>query len=350
MKKISNSIPIFFGGFILGLLVKGFSKKYIGLVFRYLKSTSVWPFNRKCLFTSFEHQTHSSPHANSCIGINSPDAGVADSCKGCPNASVCASKQTTEKYEKIENLSKVKNIVLILSGKGGVGKSTISAQLSWCLSLRKLNVGLLDIDICGPSAPKMLGVHKDDVHVSANGWSPVYVNDYLSVMSTAFLLPQSDDAVIWRGPKKNGLIKQFLSDVIWGELDFLVIDTPPGTSDEHLSIVSYLKGSNVNGAIIVTTPQEIALQDVRKEINFCKKVDLNIIGVVENMGIIFKNSEHESSVRDMCNKMEVDYLDKIPWDEKLLYACDSGLPICEQFPSSPSSIGIEKLADILTKN
>lgn len=348
MRKISDKIAIFFGGFIFGVLIHDFSRKYARLIINRLKSIFLLPFYQKYNLTGSEYLKHSIPYVENCVGVDSPDAGTANSCIGCPNAPTCASKQATEKStEKIENLSKIKNIILILSGKGGVGKSTISTQLSWCLSSKKLNVGLLDIDICGPSAPKMLGVHNNDVHVSASGWSPVYVNDYLSVMSTAFLLPQSDDAVIWRGPKKNGLIKQFLSDVVWGELDFLIIDTPPGTSDEHLAIVSYLKGSNVNGALIVTTPQEIALQDVRKEINFCKKVDLNIIGVVENMGVIFKNSEQESSVKDMCNKMEVKYLDRIPWDDKMLYVCDLGLSICEKFPHSPSSTGIENLAYII---
>ncbi|KAH8583609.1 MRP like family ATpase of the SIMIBI class of P-loop GTpases [Cryptosporidium sp. chipmunk genotype I] len=348
MKITSNRIAIFFGGFISGVIFKDYFKTFSRLTINYLKSIFFSISYIKSNSVSSEYQTHFDTQVDNCVGIDSPDAGIAESCAGCPNASICASGQAKKKStEKIENLSKIKNIILVLSGKGGVGKSTISTQISWCLSSKKFNVGLLDIDICGPSAPKMMGVQNSDVHISANGWSPVYVNDYLSVMSTAFLLPQSDDAVIWRGPKKNGLIKQFLSDVVWGELDFLIIDTPPGTSDEHLSIVSYLNGSNVNGALIVTTPQEIALQDVRKEINFCKKVGLNILGVVENMGIIFKNAEHDSSVKDMCNNMEVEYLNKIPWDEQLLYVCDLGLSICEKFPQSPSSIGIEKLVDII---
>lgn len=351
MKKVSNKIAIFFGGFIFGILFKNSFKNFARLAISHLKSIFLTAFYIKNNSINFKYQTQSNSPVDNCVGVDSPDAGIADSCAGCPNSSICASGQARKKLaEEIENLSKIKNIILVLSGKGGVGKSTLSAQISWCLSSKKYNVGLLDIDICGPSAPKMMGVQNNDVHISANGWSPVYVNDYLSVMSTAFLLPQNDDAVIWRGPKKNGLIKQFLSDVVWGELDFLIIDTPPGTSDEHLSIVSYLKGSNVNGALIVTTPQEIALQDVRKEINFCKKVGLNIIGVVENMGIIFKNVEHESSVRDMCDNMQVEYLNKIPWDKELLFVCDLGISICEKFPQSPSSIEIKKLVDIIIKN
>lgn len=171
----------------------------------------------------------------------------------------------------IDKLSQVKHIILVLSGKGGVGKSTVSAQIAFTLASMNKQVGLLDVDICGPSIPRMLGLVGQEVHQSASGWSPVYVEDNLGVMSIGFMLPSNDDAIIWRGPRKNGLIKQFLTDVDWGQLDYLIIDTPPGTSDEHISIVQYLKSANVDGAIIVTTPQEVAMADVRKEINFCKK-------------------------------------------------------------------------------
>ncbi len=164
-----------------------------------------------------------------------------------------------------------------------MGKSTFSAQLSYALSAMEKQVGLLDIDICGPSVPKLMGLEGQQVHQSGAGWSPVYVEENLAVMSIGFLLDNPDDAVIWRGPKKNGLIKQFLRDVEWGALDFLVVDTPPGTSDEHLSITQYLKATHPDGAVVVTTPQELSLADVRKEINFCRKVGLPILGVVENM-------------------------------------------------------------------
>lgn len=176
----------------------------------------------------------------------------------------------------------------MLSGKGGVGKSTVAAQLAWSLAAKDAEVGLLDIDICGPSVPKMLGLEGQEIHQSNMGWSPVYVEENLGVMSIGFMLPNPDDAVIWRGPRKNGLIKQFLKDVHWGDLDYLVIDAPPGTSDEHISVAQFLRPcaqlcGNLAGAVIVTTPQEVALIDVRKEINFCKKTDIPILGVVENM-------------------------------------------------------------------
>jgi Mrp family chromosome partitioning ATPase len=180
-------------------------------------------------------------------------------------------------------LANVKHKILVLSGKGGVGKSTFATQLAYGLSARGAEVGLLDIDICGPSAPIMFGQVGQDVHRSNSGWSPVYVKEGLAVMSIGFLMQNPDDAVIWRGPRKNGLIKQFLTDTEWGNLDFLIVDAPPGTSDEHLSIVQYMKLAGIDGALVITTPQEVALADVRKEINFCAKVGVRVLGVVENM-------------------------------------------------------------------
>lgn len=223
------------------------------------------------------------PH---CPGTEAETAGKAAACEGCPNQEACATAPKgpdPDLIEIAERLSTVKHKVLVLSGKGGVGKSTFAAQLSFALAARDKQVGLLDIDICGPSIPKMLGLEGQEIHQSNLGWSPVYVEDNLGVMSIGFMLSDPDEAVIWRGPRKNGLIKQFLKDVYWGELDYLVVDAPPGTSDEHISIVQYLKVTDVDGAIIVTTPQEVSLIDVRKEINFCKKVGIPVLGVVENM-------------------------------------------------------------------
>jgi len=210
----------------------------------------------------------------------------------------------------------------------------------------------LDVDICGPSIPRLLGLEGEQVHHSNLGWSPVYVEDNLGVMSVGFMLNDPNDAVIWRGPKKNGLIKQFLRDVYWGELDYLVIDTPPGTSDEHLSITQYLKSSKIDGAIIVTTPQEIALMDVRKEINFCKKVGLPIIGVVENMsGFVCPNCKKESQIfppttggaQKMALEMNVPFLGRIPLDPQIARACDEGKFYMNAFPDSPATKEFEKV-------
>ncbi|KAF3598575.1 hypothetical protein F2Q69_00037848 [Brassica cretica] len=221
-----------------------------------------------------------------CPGPQSETAGKSDSCAGCPNQEVCATAPKGPDPDLVaiaERMSTVKHKILVLSGKGGVGKSTFSAQLSFALAGMDYQVGLMDIDICGPSMPKMLGLEGHEIHQSNLGWSPVYVEDNLGVMSIGFMLPNSDEAVVWRGPRKNALIKQFLKDVYWGEIDYLVVDAPPGTSDEHISIVQYLQATGIDGAIIVTTPQEVSLIDVRKEVSFCKKVGVPVLGVVENM-------------------------------------------------------------------
>lgn len=253
----------------------------------------------------------------------------------------------------------MKRKILVLSGKGGVGKSTVSAQLSFGFSARSMDVGLLDVDICGPSVPRMLGLLGQDVHQSSEGWSPIYVDDHLAVMSIGFMLPNQDDAIIWRGPRKNGLIKQFLTDVTWGELDALIIDTPPGTSDEHLSIVTYLQDAKIDGAIIVTTPQEVSLMDVRKEINFCRRVNLPVLGVVENMsGYCCPSCGHTERIfspstggaQVMCQQMEVPFLGSVPLDGRVAAAGDKGMPLAQLQPDGPVAKCIDKVIDaILTQ-
>ncbi|XP_024962264.1 cytosolic Fe-S cluster assembly factor NBP35 [Cynara cardunculus var. scolymus] len=304
-----------------------------------------------------------------CPGTQSEDAGKSDACAGCPNQEACASAPKGPDPDLVviaERMATVKHKILVLSGKGGVGKSTFSAQLSFALAAMDFQVGLLDIDICGPSIPKMLGLEGQEIHQSNLGWSPVFV-DSIGVMSIGFMLPDPDDAVIWRGPRKNGIIKQFLKDVYWGELDFLVVDAPPGTSDEHISIVQFLKETGIDGAIIVTTPQQVSLIDVRKEVSFCKKVGIKVLGVVENMSGLCqpvtdfkylkqsKNGDQEDVTRwameimkekapelldlvacsevfdssaggaaKMCRDMGVPFLGKVPLDPKLCKAAEEG--------------------------
>ncbi|XP_050301753.1 cytosolic Fe-S cluster assembly factor NUBP1 homolog isoform X2 [Anthonomus grandis grandis] len=284
-----------------------------------------------------------------CPGTQSDQAGKASACAGCPNQQICATgpKGPDPGIALVKDrLQNVKNKILILSGKGGVGKSTVTALLSRALAVEdnERNVAVLDIDICGPSQPRVLGVLDEQVHQSGSGWSPVYVDDNLSLMSIGFLLSSPDDAIIWRGPKKNNLIKQFLSEVDWGKLDYLLIDTPPGTSDEHLSAVTYLSQANLTGAIIVTTPQEVALLDVRKEIDFCRKTKINILGVVENMAEficpccqksaeIFKATT--GGVKKMCEELDVPFLGSLPLDPKVTRSCDEGKNFFEEVPDSP---------------
>ncbi|XP_076272161.1 NUBP iron-sulfur cluster assembly factor 1 [Rhynchophorus ferrugineus] len=295
-----------------------------------------------------------------CPGTQSDQAGKASACAGCPNQQICATgpKGPDPGIALVkERLGEVRNKILVLSGKGGVGKSTVTALLSRALAARdpNQNVAVLDIDICGPSQPRVLGVADEQVHQSGSGWSPVYVDDNLSVMSIGFLLASPDDAIIWRGPKKNGMIKQFLSEVDWGQLDYLLMDTPPGTSDEHLSAVTYLSQANLTGAILVTTPQEVALLDVRKEIDFCRKTNIKILGVVENMSKFIcpccaKESEifpaNTGGARGMCEELDVPFLGSLPLDPKVTRCCDEGKNFIEDLPDSPV---IKALDQIITR-
>lgn len=286
-----------------------------------------------------------------CPGTQSTDAGMVSACAGCPNQQICAAGTTKTVDPGIQlvkdRLDSVKHKILILSGKGGVGKSTLTALISRGIAQRhsELNVAVLDIDICGPSQPRVLGVNGEQVHQSGSGWSPVYVEDNLSVMSIGFLLSSADDAIIWRGPKKNGMIRQFLSEVDWGNLDYLLMDTPPGTSDEHLSAATYLAKAGLTGAIIITTPQEVALLDVRKELDFCRKVNINVLGVIENMSIfacpccqrvseIFPATT--GGAQRMCDEYNVPFLGTLPLDPKLARCCDEGRDYLTELPDSPA--------------
>ncbi|KAF8820080.1 putative cytosolic fe-s cluster assembling factor nbp35, partial [Cardiosporidium cionae] len=276
----------------------------------------------------------------SCPGVYSEQAGFSESCDGCPNQRLCASgdarKPDPTLAEGLKQLSNIKHKVLVLSGKGGVGKSTVSSQLAWVLQSRGFEVGLLDVDICGPSIPRMTGTIGRDVHLSADGWSPIYVEDNFAVMSIGFLLPDDDDAVIWRGPKKNALIRQFLTDVTWGELDFLIIDTPPGTSDEHLSIVTFLKEAGIDGAMVVTTPQEIALQDV----------NIPVLGVIENMSAsIFMPTS--GGAQKMADAMSVPFIGSIPMDPALLQATENGIHVESVTKDSAASQELSRIVDTM---
>ncbi|KAG1675996.1 Cytosolic Fe-S cluster assembly factor nubp1-A [Nymphon striatum] len=289
-----------------------------------------------------------------CPGTQSESAGKGSACQGCPNQTNCSSGAASAPDPDIallkEKLSGIKHKILVLSGKGGVGKSTFSSTLARGLALDdSIDVGVLDIDICGPSQPTILGVQGEQVHQSGSGWSPIFVEHNLAVMSVGFLLPNEDAAVIWRGPKKNGI------DVDWSELDYLVIDTPPGTSDEHLSIVQYLSQTDVDGAIIVTTPQEVSLLDVRKEINFCKKVELPILGVVENMSsFVCPKCKVQTEIfpptsggaEKMAADMDIKFFGKIPLDPNIARSCDEGKSPFDVLANTPS---INAYKEIISK-
>eukprot|EP01103_Thecamoeba_quadrilineata_P012865 TRINITY_DN3426_c0_g1_i7.p1 TRINITY_DN3426_c0_g1~~TRINITY_DN3426_c0_g1_i7.p1 ORF type:complete len:260 (+),score=32.59 TRINITY_DN3426_c0_g1_i7:18-797(+) len=229
-------------------------------------------------------------------------------------------------------MERVKHKILVLSGKGGVGKSTVAAQLAFSFLKQNKKVGLLDIDLCGPSIPKILGLEGQQIHQGSGGWVPVLVeNTNLVVMSIGFLLTGDDSAVIWRGPRKNAFIQKMVNEVMWGELDYLIIDTPPGTSDEHLSVIESLRSSKPDGAVVVTTPQAVSLNDVRKEISFCHKMELPILGLVENMSgfrcpecdectNIFSTGGGES----LANQLKIPFIGRLPIDPAVALGCEEG--------------------------
>jgi Mrp family chromosome partitioning ATPase len=283
-------------------------------------------------------------------------AGKAAACAGCPSQSICAStkKPVDDSKEVAASIEHVKRRILVLSGKGGVGKSTVASILSWALS-EKMNVGLVDVDVCGPSIPQMTGTLGEPIHRSNTGWQPVYVSESLAVISLQFLLEHSDDAVIWRGAKKNGMIKQFIRDVDWSDTNVLVFDTPPGTSDEHLSLVQFLKHApGPTHVILVSTPQEVALQDVRKEISFCRKVHLNILGIVENMSTFVCPKCTQSSdifppttggVQALCQQLNIPYLGAMPLDPRIGMCGDQGRFFLHEFPESPAALAARSIVN-----
>lgn len=254
--------------------------------------------------------------------------------------------------EVLEKLQNVQHIILVLSGKGGVGKSTVSVQIALSLVSKGKKVGILDIDLCGPSIPKMLNLQSHKVHQCDEGWLPVFADESqnLKVMSIGFLLSGSDEAVVWRGPKKTAMIKQFLTDVAWGDLDYLIIDTPPGTSDEHISVVENLRKYKPDGAVLVTTPQGVAVSDVRKELNFCIKAKLPILGVVENMsGFVCPHCAECSLVFSsgggelLAEEYKVPFLGRVPLDPLLTQSLEQGKSFIEQFPNSGTRVSFETI-------
>ena len=246
-----------------------------------------------------------------------------------------------ERQQLQSRLCRVKHKILVLSGKGGVGKSTVAVNLATALSLAGRPVGLLDTDIHGPSIPKML--HLEGVRIQTRGDAllPVELGS-LRVMSIGFLLAGADQAVIWRGPMKMGVIRQFLKDVEWDDLDYLVIDCPPGTGDEPLSVAQLIP--DADGALIVTTPQEVALIDVRKCVSFCRRLSLPVLGVIENMSgfvcptcgevvEIFKRGGGER----MAAEMGVPFLARIQMDAAIVESGDAGRPCVQHQPDSASA-------------
>lgn len=249
------------------------------------------------------------------------------------------------------SLGKIKNKILVMSGKGGVGKSTVSVNMALGLAQKGYKVGLMDVDLHGPDVVRMLNMtgtieppkSKNDLI------APLEYNENLKVVSLEYMMRDRDEAIIWRGPLKIQAIRQFVSDMDWGELDYLVIDAPPGTGDEPLSVAQTIPHVK---AVVVTTPQKVALADVRKSINFCKTVKVEIVGIVENMSgfvcphcnetvDIFKAGGGEALAREL----ELPFLGKIPMDPKVVMAGDDGTPYLASDAESPA---IEAFGKVVT--
>jgi len=283
-----------------------------------------------------------------------------DQCGSCGEAS-CASRQQAAPQQaapaqddaKLKaRLSRIRRKIIVMSGKGGVGKSTVAVNLAMSAMLAGQRVGLLDVDLHGPSVPTMLGLVGYRLEGGENGMLPVEIGG-LKVLSVGFLLQNNDDPVIWRGPMKMGVIRQFIEDVEWGDLDLLVIDVPPGTGDEPLSVCQLIP--ELEGAVIVTTPQKVAAADVRKSINFCKEVGVKVLGVIENMsGFACPKCGEVTQIlranggRVMAGEMGVPFLGTIPIDPLIAESCDDGKAFVESAASSPAAGAFREIVRELT--
>ncbi|PJA26951.1 MAG: ATP-binding protein [candidate division Zixibacteria bacterium CG_4_9_14_3_um_filter_46_8] len=257
-------------------------------------------------------------------------------------------KAFVDRHAITGRMSKIKHKIVVLSGKGGVGKSTVAVNLATSLTLAGKKVGLLDIDIHGPSIPRLTGLEGHPLDGTENVIFPVRKGNNLFVMSIGFMTPDKDEAVIWRGPLKFSIIRQFLRDVEWGDLDYLVIDSPPGTGDEPLTIAQLLSG--LDGAVIVTTPQDVAIDDVRRSIVFCRKVGMAIIGVVENMsGFVCPHCGETTNVfkigggEKMAEEMGVPFLGRVPIDPRIVESSDLGISFYEHYSKSATAAAFEKV-------
>lgn len=272
-------------------------------------------------------------------------------CESCDHSESC-SQQEKEAHaqERLKlKLSQIKHKIMVMSGKGGVGKSTVATNLAVSLCLDGLEVGLLDADIHGPNIPKMLGIESRPVLGSKEGILPVEVFPNLKVISMAFFIGNRDSPVVWRGPIKHNAISQFLGEVEWGNLDFLIVDLPPGTGDEPLSVAHLIK--DVSGSIIVTTPQDVALLDSRKGVSFSGILKIPVIGIVENMSgficphclneiFLFKTGGGERA----AHEMKVPFLGRIPVDPEMVIDCDRGMPFVMAHPNSQAAKAFREIA------
>jgi len=272
-------------------------------------------------------------------------------CNTCDQSASC-NQQDKEAHaqEKVRStLAQIKHRIMVMSGKGGVGKSTVSTNLAVALALDGFSVGLLDADIHGPNIPKMLGIESKQVEGCGQGMVPVDVLPNLKAISMAFFIGDRDNPIVWRGPMKHSAISQFLGEVAWGPLDYLVVDLPPGTGDEPLSVAHLIK--DVDGSIVVTTPQEVALLDSRKAVTFSRILQIPVIGIVENMSgltcphcqqeiLLFKKGGGEKA----ASELKVPFLGRIPIDPEMVNDCDRGIPLVMSHPDSKAAEAFREMA------
>ena len=251
------------------------------------------------------------------------------------------------------SLKKIKNKFIIMSGKGGVGKTSVSVNLAISLANKGFKVGIMDVDLHGPDVPRMLGL-KGMLDLNQNQkLNPMPYSKNLAAVSVESLTSGKDDAIIWRGPIKHSAIKQFIGDVEWGDLDFLIIDSPPGTGDEPLTVAQTISDAK---AIIVTTPQEVALADIRKSISFCKTVKMEIFGLIENMsGFICPHCDEKIDLfgsgggEKTAAAADILFLGRIPFDQKVVLCGDSGTSYLEAYADSPVAKVFDGVADKMSK-
>jgi Mrp family chromosome partitioning ATPase len=283
--------------------------------------------------------------------------GDDQSCSSCGSSGQCGdqAEQLRVIQERTEaTLNQIKHKVIVMSGKGGVGKSTVASNLAMSLAQQGFQVGLLDVDLHGPNLIKMFGQEAAKIQADDEGMYPIEINDKLKILSVAALLADQDVPIIWRGPMKHAVIQQFLSEVHWGSLDFLVMDLPPGTGDEPLSLVNIL--GQADGAIIVTTPQEVALLDSRKSVSFCRAMDLPVLGIVENMSgftcphcqgqvDIFKTGGGELAAKELG----IPFLGRIPLDPGIVTKADRGQVCVSSMPDSAGAKAFSLIGQNLAK-